>query len=249
MPTLDLTIVAARRPDLLSRTLRSFQDRLFRHFQIATAILNIDPVWGDDADAQRCADATKQYFPTAMVFTPETPGFCAAVKRVWSATKADFIFHLEDDWEITEDIDQSILDYFKDSSLAQVSLVAKEKNWDRARRGDFHYVKRRGPLFGPIKSPFRKKVPAFTTAPAFTRGEFARRWADLMNPALDPEKQAYMGINPPLEEFVRPFRNYLYPGKLNEITIVDIGREWRDARNIEKKIINGQSIWTNSPRA
>ena len=53
-----------------------------------------------------------------------------------------------------------------------------------------------------------------------------------------------MGVNSPLEKFVKPYRNYLYPGKLNEITIVDTGREWRDARNIQKEIVHGSSVWT-----
>src|SRR6185295_17181906 len=143
-----------------------------------------------------------------------------------------------------EEITPAILDHFKDPSIAQVSLVSKEKNWDRPRRGDFHYVKRHTTFLGPIKFPWRTKVTAFTTSPAFTRGDFARRWAAFMDERLDPEKQAYMAINPPLEKIVRPYRNYLYPGKINEITITDTGREWREAQNIEKKIINGKSVWT-----
>jgi hypothetical protein len=243
-PTIELTIVAARRPSLLARTLDSFHQHLFRHFNFSRALINIDPVWEDQKRSDECVELLNKNFPDPAVFTPESAGFTAAVKRVWSATKADFIFHLEDDWLLNEDITPAILDHFNDPSIAQVSLVSKEKNWDRDRRGDFHYVKRRSILFGPIKSPFPKKVPAFTTSPAFTRGDFARRWASLMDERLDPEKQAYMGVNSPLEKFVKPYRNYLYPGKLNEITIVDTGREWRDARNIQKEIVHGSSVWT-----
>jgi hypothetical protein len=242
---IEITIVAARRPALLARTLESFHANLFRHFQISRAVINIDPVWGDQKDSNDCASLANKYFPNATIFTPETAGFTAAVKRVWTATIADFIFHIEDDWLLNEEVTPSILSHFKDPLIAQVSLVSKEKNWDRARRGDFHYVKRRSTLLGPIKTPWRTKVTAFTTSPAFTRGDFARRWAALMDEKLDPEKQAYMGINPPLENFVRPFRNYLYPGKINEITITDTGRDWRNSQNIEKKIIAGKSVWTN----
>jgi hypothetical protein len=245
-PPIEITIVAARRPALLARTLESFQANLFRHFQIAHALINIDPVWGDPNDSDECAAVAKKYFQNATIFTPETAGFTAAVKRVWTATKADLIFHIEDDWLLNEEITPAILDHFDDSSIAQASLVSKEKNWDRARRGDFHYVKRHSPLLGPIKSPWRKKVTAFTTSPAFTRGDFARRWAALMDEKLDPEKQVYMGINPTLEKFVRPYRNFLYPGKLNEITITDTGREWREAQNIEKKIIAGKAVWNKT---
>lgn len=243
-PAIDITIVAARRPTLLARTLESFQANLFRHFQISRALINIDPIWGGIKDGDECAAIAKKYFHNPTIYTAESAGFTAAVKRVWTNTKSDFIFHLEDDWMLNEEITPAILEKFSDPSIAQVSLISKEKNWDRARRGDFHYVKRRSALFGLIKTPWRKNVPAFTTSPAFTRGDFARDWAGLMDDKLDPEKQAYMGINPALEEFARPFRNYLYPGKINEITIVDTGREWREAQSIEKKIIDGKSVWT-----
>jgi hypothetical protein len=244
-PAIDVTIVATRRPALLEPTLTVFQERVFRHFTLSEAFVNIDPIWGDEADERECIEIVQTLLPNATIFTPSTPGFCSAVKRVWTATKADFIFHLEDDWNVTEDIRPSILDSFSDPSIAQVSLVSQQKNWDRKRRGDFHYVKRHPRLFGFLKLPYRKKMTAFTTSPAFTRGEFARRWAFLMNENLDPEKQGYMGVNRPLERYFRPFRNYLYPGKLSEITIVDTGREWREARQIQKKTIEGKSVWTS----
>jgi hypothetical protein len=242
--SIEVTIVAARRPALLARTLESFQANLFRHFQISRALINIDPVWGGQKDADECAALARKHFQEAAIFAPETAGFTAAVKRVWSNSRADFIFHLEDDWILNEEITPAILEKFNDPAIAQISLVSKEKNWDRSRRGDFHYVKRRSTLLGPIKLPWRAKVTAFTTSPAFTRGDFARRWARLMDEKLDPEKQSYMAINAPLEKYVRPFRNYLYPGKINEITITDTGRQWREAQNIEKKIIDGNSVWT-----
>jgi hypothetical protein len=246
MATIDLTIVAARRPALFARTLESFRDRLFRNFTFAHVLINIDPVWGDEFDGSQCLRLIQDYFPSSQIFTPKTPNFCSAVKRVWINSKSDFIFHLEDDWLLTEPIGPTILECFSDPSIAQVSLLAQQKNWDRARRGDFHFTKRRHKLFGVIELPFRKKVAAFTTSPTFTRGNFARQWAALMNESLDPEKQTYMGINPPLEKFVSAYRNYLYPGKLAEITIIDTGREWRDAQNIQKKIVGGKSVWTQS---
>src|SRR5436305_3413419 len=98
MPSIDLTIVAARRPTLLARTLESFQDHLLRHFDFSNALINIDPVWGSQKESDECIALIKKYFPTVIVFTPETAGFCAAVKRVWTQSKADFLFHLEDDW-------------------------------------------------------------------------------------------------------------------------------------------------------
>src|SRR5438105_4699863 len=122
MPSIELSIVAARRPALLARTLESFDQHLFRNFNFSNALINIDPIWGDQTQSDECAARIKKYFPAAMIFTPDTAGFCAAVKRLWTNSKADFLFHLEDDWILTEDITPSILDHFKDPSIAQVSL-------------------------------------------------------------------------------------------------------------------------------
>jgi hypothetical protein len=248
MRDLELTVVAARRPALLARTLESFHQRLFRHFNLTRASINIDPAWGDASEAAECVTVIRKLFPGAVVFAPEKPGFTAAVKRLWTHSRADYIFHLEDDWLLMEDIEPSLLNHFNDATVAQVSLMAKEKNWDRAERGDYHYVKRRASVLG-IPLPFRITRNAFTTSPAFTRGTFARGWAQLMNEAFDPEKQMYSGLNLPLEKFARGSRNYIHSGQEHYSLVVDTGREWREARNIEKKIIAGQPIWTEPPHS
>ena len=81
-------------------------------------------------------------------------------------------------------------------------------------------------------------------SPSFVRGDFARRWAALLNENLDPENKPIQTLIL-LAEFVRPYRNFIYTGKLSEKRLFgDAGREWREARSIEKKIIDGQSIWT-----
>jgi hypothetical protein len=249
MPSIELTIVGARRPALLAKTLASFNQHLFRHFQFVRASINIDPIWGDESEKTECAKQMRQYFPDAVIYTPETPSYCRAVKRLWSNSIADFIFHLEDDWLLLEDIEPSVLDRFNDPALAQVSLMVKEKRWDRARRGDYHFIKRRDKMLGFVPSPIRRRVPCFTVSPAFTRGEFARQWASLMEESLDPEKQAHSGVNPKLEKYVRSYRNYLYSGVQHYNIAVDTGREWRDEREIQKITVKGTSTWVVANRS
>ena len=248
MPAIDVTIVAARRPALLAKTLESFHQRLFRHFEVSRALINIDPIWGTEAEMNECVRLFKSIFPAAIAYTPQAPSYCRAVKRLWTNTVSDFVFHLEDDWLLLEDVSQSILERFDDPKTAQVSLMAKEKRWDRHRRGDYHYIKRRGKIFSLFPAPIRKRVPAFTVSPGFTRGDFARTWASLMDESFDPEKQAHSGVNTKLEQFVHPYRNYLYSGKQHYNIAVDIGREWRDAQNIQKITANGSSTWIAADR-
>lgn len=245
MSNIELTVVAARRNALLRDTLNSFHARMFRNFRFDRVSVNIDPLWGDQKEESECVATVKSLFPNAVIYTPEKANHCSAVKRLWTNSQSQFLFHMEDDWNLLENIDPSILNLFSDPKIAQVSLMTKEKNWARSRRGDFHFVKRRPKLFGIIPSPFRKTIPAFTTSPSFIRGDFARHWAHLLDEAFDPEKQGYSQVNAPLERFTANYRNYIYSGKHFDNLIIDTGRDWRAARHIEKIIVEGKATWAS----
>ena len=245
MVKIDVCIVAARRPDLLERTLSSFFQNLIRNFSINRVIVNIDPLFGDDHDHERCISVLKSYFgdPPLMltVRSPEQPGFCAAVKKNWLATTTDYILHLEDDWLLNRPVHADILHFFQDKRVTQVSFLSKEKYWDTRRKGYIHAWRRRPKIFG-IKLPYPKTtLPLFTTSPSFLRGSFARKAASLMIERLDPEKQFFTHTNPELQAYVAPYRNRLHG---DDIIVTDIGRTWRAERKIEKAIIDGSSVWT-----
>ena len=72
-----------------------------------------------------------------------------------------------------------------------------------------------------------------------------RRCAQLMDPALDPEKQMRPPFNRPLVRYLDQFRCRLLPGKDQPDLIQDIGREWRDEHGITKSILEGKSVWTS----
>lgn len=244
MPSeIELTIVATRRPELLATTLASFHARMLRNFRVARVSINIDPLWGDDAAEAACVAAIRQHYPDAIVYRPEKPGYGAAVARLWAASRADFIFHLKDDWTLADDIDPSVLELFGDPTVAEVSLMCKEKNWDTSRRGVFHQTRAKLRVLGWSLPVFRT-VPVFTVSPSFLRGDFARRWAELMDVSLDPEKQARPGLNPALAKYVAPFRNRIFSGRNTSNIAVDIGRAWRDGKGIEKTVASGGSVWS-----
>ncbi len=243
MTSIELTIVATRRPDLLAATMESFQARLLKNFTISRVAINIDPLWGDEQDEEKCRQIMLGHYPECVIYTPEKPGYAAAVERLWSNSSGEVLFHLEDDWNLAEDIDASILGIFSDPLTAEISLMCKEKNWDIGKRGVYHYAKIKYALFG-LELPLRRKVPSFTVSPSFIRGDFARHWAKLMDLSLDPEKQARSSKNPALTRYVAAFRNYIYTGKSVYNIAVDIGRNWRDTRNIKKSIVDGTSHWS-----
>ncbi|WP_226951477.1 glycosyltransferase family 2 protein [Rhizobium terrae] len=241
MPKTDVCIVASRRPDLLSPTLNSLSQRMLNNFEIATVYLNLDPIFGDESDHAACIALFRNTFPHGVVFEPETPGFTAAVQRLWSATTAEFVVHLEDDWIALTEIGMEAFAPFGDPAVSQVSFHTAEKNWDVRKEGHLHQKREYFKLLG-IRIPTPRKTPYFTTSPSILRGDFARRAAELMDVTKDPEKQFYSGVNPLLQAYVATRRNYIFSPE-NKPVIADIGRDWRSERGIQKNIRNSTSVW------
>jgi hypothetical protein len=242
MQRLDITLVSGCRPDLLVRTLASFQSGLFAHFAIGGVFANIDPVFGNEDDRAACRAAILGHFPGAEISEPETPGFGAAVARVWAATRGDLVFHVEDDWILNEPIGpEDVLPLMSGATLSVVP-VARELGWNGR---DLYNFRRRKTRFLGIPVG-RRHFNVFGTSPRFLEGAFARRCAELMNPALDPEKQMRPPGNPALIAYINEYRYRFLPSKAGAELITDIGREWRDARGIEKVVADGVSTWTRA---
>ncbi|MGF6176571.1 hypothetical protein [Ensifer sp. 4252] len=241
MSRIDLCIVATRRPALLAATLNSFCEKVLCRFDVGTAHLNLDPVFGSPEDHAACVDIVRGHFPDATISEPQHPGFCAAVARVWTATTSDYVFHLEDDWVALCDMGEELLAPFADPSIMQVSFHTADQNWDIRRKGHFHRRNEYGRLLG-VKIPLFRTFPKFTTSPSILRGTFARHCAGMMDLSRDPEKQFYSGVNPALEGYVAGYRNYIFSPEEKPV-IRDMGREWREQRNIRKVITNATSIW------
>jgi hypothetical protein len=241
---IDLCIVAGRRPDLIKATIKSFKYKVFSGFAFRHVFVNIDPIFGTIDDLARTKTILRDSFPVVTIFEPQTASFGEAVKRLWRATSADFIFHLEDDWIALASMGPEIFTQFADPKVAQLSFQTKEKDWNVKTKGHFHNRQRFIRLLG-VKIPLFQKSPIFTTSPSVIRGDFARASAELMIGRLDPEKQFYKGTNPALESYVAPFRNYIFSPSGMPV-IEDIGRFWRDAHGIEKTLENGAPIWSRT---
>lgn len=237
----DLCIVAGRRPELLATTVKNLNFRLLRNFNLSRVIVNLDPIFGSEADARACRTLLESTFPNVEITEPEHPGFAAAVRRNWLRTSADLILHFEDDWMVEREVSPTVLGPFQDARVTQVAFNTLQKNWDIDERGAWQFGRAGVSVLGRrVPLPWRR--PIFTTSPSFLRGSFARQAAELMDVTLDPEKQFYTTTNPVLERFVRPFRCVLV-GNKPDFMMRDIGRQWRDDRSIEKRIVNGESIW------
>jgi hypothetical protein len=241
-PDIDVCIVCGRRPELLSQTLESFARFIFPYLSIVNVYANIDPFCGDESDAELVKNLLTNYFPKCQFFTPTEASFGGAVKRLWSATKSEFILHLEDDWVAKEPIDWLDLNSELSGNIRCLSFMTAEKNWRKHSLLHTRYVKYK--ILGITY--WRNRVSCFTTSPCFLRGDFARSCGLLLNPNLDPEKQFSNGLNMELESFSRNYSNKFLFGRTSDFIIQDIGRTYRDNKGLAKKIIDGVSIWSNS---
>lgn len=235
---IDVTLVSGCRPDLLRRTMESFQERVFQNFKIANFRINIDPFGGDEADRERCRKIALQHFPDAKITEPSTPSYGQAVKTLWASVSSDFALHLEDDWIALEPITPEMVFALFHEGTASVKLNNKELHWDgRELRTRIEKIKFAGFTI------WHRRVPSFGVSPGFFRGEFVRRYSTFIDPDLDPEKQQRTHINRPLTKFTSRFDCRVLPGQLRPEIIQDIGREWRQDRGMEKVVRRGRSVW------
>ena len=224
---------------MLERCLASFSDKMFRHFNVNRALVNIDPIWGSEADQEAMKKLLHEHFENVEVFEPAKAHFTTAVKNLWLKTECEHVFHLEEDWIALEDITPEMVDAHIVGNVKSLSLMNEAKN--NTKNKPYHY-KRYRPWYLPFKIDDKNK-PHFGTSPSFWCGDFLRDCAKLMDINFDPEKQFYQDLNMPLQEFVRHKRCKFIFG--NPHLIQDIGREWQEQNKIEKRIENGVSIWSS----
>lgn len=221
MMTLEVTITATRRPEVLERTLKSFKpfwtklpDRTY---------INVDPV-GHDIDPQEVVEVATKYLGWVAWRTPEKAGFGDAFKWCWMQTRGKYVFHLEEDWELLVEASSAELIRIMDSRphLALLRLPISPsgtefmKNWS-------HYYKWNGVYYECPQE--RRAELGFCGHPSMIRGDFVRACAKHLNPNRNPEKQFHRG---PLE-IIRTVLQYNYgvygkPGMGPYIR--DIGRHW-----------------------
>ena len=207
-------------------------------------IVNIDPFMGDAAEGDRCVTLVRSYFPHALIFRPEEPDFASAVARVWSATRAPRVLHLEDDWLALEDITPEQVEPLLVDDAKAVTFMTATKH-----TRSLPYQVTRRIVKGPEGEAMDLLVNAFSTSPGVFEGTFLRQAAALMLPKLDPEKQFFRQINPELEAHALPWRCMFLRGVHSRMLIEDTGRAMRDEQGIVKSYENGISLWRKAGEA
>lgn len=205
---LDVVTTATLRPELLELTYRSFYNRFFKKIKHCRLIINIDPVpTRDERQLNEILSICHYWFPEVIYRHPLEASFPAAVQWAWSQTETEYVFHLEDDWLLTKQINpELVIKYFSEApQLAEVTL-----------------------------NPSRNKggTGRLSLRPSFFRKTFIDSALPLFDLSLDPEKQwnGHTSAGGKLDSWI--FREYGEIGDGRHMR--EIGAAWRKRLNLVK---------------
>jgi hypothetical protein len=228
---IDITITACRRRELLFKTLNSFLEKALINVPFRL-IINVDPV-GVDEDSYKSVELCNWFSSPVVYRCPEKPNFSEAFKWSWDQAEADWVFHLEDDWELLVNVDlNDMMGILKShSKLALLRLPQfkagedKMKNWDR-------WFPWNGTYFECPEE--MKQAVGFCGHPSLIKGQYVRACRGHLLTDRNPEKQ-FHGGNPFLvAEATRwEYGVYSKPGHPNYIQ--DLGRKWSVDNGWKKK--------------
>jgi len=220
---LDITMTATRRPEIIERTIQSFKENMLWNCDcLLTA--NIDPVGGSEEDGEAAARVMEKHF-NAHIRMPKVADFGGAFKWCWEQTTADYVLHLEEDWELLKPIDLSqilrLLELHKDLALLRLpafpSTEKTMKNWNKffLWNGEF------------FECPEDLRITVgFCGHPSIIKGEYIHRCVRWLESNRNPEKQFHKGGPRKLTAEVLRWRYGVFGGLCESPTVRDIGREW-----------------------
>ena len=102
---MDFTTTAMARPFIVDRTFKSFSKNLQGiDLQNCRLFINIDPL-PSNIKRKDVIVVARKYFKEVYYNLPKKANFTAAVNWIWLNSSSEFIFHLEDDFEMIRLVD------------------------------------------------------------------------------------------------------------------------------------------------
>lgn len=221
---IDITMTATRRPEILNKTLSSFREYLFGPRCDLRLIINIDPVGHEECTTEDVLRVCHYYMGDNVVYrAPEKPSFPQAFHWVWSMASNEFVFHLEEDWELLRPIDLSTMMYhvhmhFAHLRLSQWRSEKKLKNW----KWFLEYDKDRRAFIIPEDVA---GTIGFCGHPSLNSLHFVKTCVDHMDPNRNPEKQIKWR-NKALWQQIGRMHFGVYQNPNEPAAVRDIGRKW-----------------------
>lgn len=236
---IDITMTATKRPAVLDVTLSSFKRHLFKDTP-CRLILNIDPA-GLPISAERVVKVAQKYFDCRVVRIPSMASFPKAFHWAWSqAVSADFVFNLEDDWELLRSIDLGDMIKIMERNHDLAILRLPWKPLDKITSKNWKYFFPWNSQFFECPSRLKRSI-GFCGHPSLIRGEFVRATVRYLNTEQNSEKQFHYNHKIVTEVDKWRFGVYGYPEQ--SAAIKDIGRRWMVGAGLKKA--GSKAFFTN----
>lgn len=223
MIKIDITMVAVLRPKLVERTLKTIVKNIVDDQNKFRLILNIDPI-GEKIKPEKVAKVAKLYFDNVTYRVAKEPSFPKAVKWVWENSDAPYIFHIEDDWDITRKININHM----------IKIMVKHKQLSSLRLYKYRTPKRK--VFFTFGCKWRYNKDGFYIAdgwqkqfglnPILIRREFIDEALPRMRDDVNPEKQ-FRDTQKYMSPIVKKWKYGLYTKPGEPILALDTGTKWR----------------------
>jgi hypothetical protein len=219
MLNIDFTTTSCCRYDLLSRTYNSFVSNFAGiNFKQSTLFLNLDHYEGF-GDVEKSIEVAKSFFGNVVHNVSEQPNFAKAVKWCWSNDfNTDFVFHLEEDWQLLKPVEiDDLINVFKKNDSDVVSVRLRSRG--RLREGVDN---------------------AIILAPSLFKKDFLQIHK-YMNDNKNPEKSIHdidFCARRQISKEMRIKKSYSYvftnanmkKNDKSSSLVEDIGREWRNEK-------------------
>jgi hypothetical protein len=182
-------------------------------------IINIDPI-GDGVRPKQVLRVARKYFDNIIFNFPTQPCFAQAVIWCWSQVQSDYVFHLEDDWELLVPINIDDMISILDAHINMASLrLNKFKTKVSKCTNKYGY------------SPF----PQLALNPTLFSGKFIKEIFPLMTNSRNPEKQLRPVDNGNLSMCLKKWIHGIYTKQSHQKVVRDIGRLWMNKTPFTKK--------------
>ena len=196
------TTTAVNRPEILERTYQSFSTHI-KNFDVSqcTLVINIDPLPEAD-NRNRVVEVANKYFSSVIYNCPDEPNFTRAYNWIFSNASTSFIFNLEDDWIMNEELDIDIIrkKFTKHPNLKQFVLRA------------YPYTYYSCPL-----------------SPSIMHSSMYKAIAGNLDESINPEIQLRhynFGLHFPTKKKIENKGFFDIHPKTNRVIVQDIGRDW-----------------------
>jgi len=213
MIQMDFTTTAMTRPEILETTLESFSKNLEDiNLKDCRLVINIDPL-PPGIKRKYVINVAEKYFKKVEYNLPTVANFTAAVNWIWKTANTEYIFHLEDDWELLEPVSMNtIIEYFRrNRKLLQVILRA-----------------------------YRYNYATCALSPSIIHKKMYSAIGGNLNPVINPEAQLRgkrFGIHMPIRERGKASpagKIIVYPENRKGVILKDLGRSWINRTKYKK---------------